>query len=203
MFFHDPPRSYVHCETCDLIFTTPDSHLSPQQELTRYEMHDNSESNAGYVNFLDTVAQTAISCTPQGGSMLDFGCGKNAVLGKILYKQGIRCDSYDPLFNYQIDFSQKRYDTIILCEVIEHLRDLHEEVELVKRLLKSNTHIIIRTQPYSSFESFPHWWYRQDSTHINFFACTTLSFLASLLNRVCIHTIYKDIFIFGHETVQD
>lgn len=197
MFYQDPPCSYVHCSSCNLIFTTPDSHLTPQQERTRYEMHDNTESNTGYVKFLETVAETAISVTPPDGSILDFGCGKNAVLEKTLIKLGWQCDSWDPLFNYRIDFSDKHYDTIILCEVVEHLRELQTEMNLVKELLKPHTNVIIRTQLYNSLESFPQWWYRQDSTHINFFSNSTLSFLATVLGRNCTGTDYKDIFIFN------
>jgi 2-polyprenyl-3-methyl-5-hydroxy-6-metoxy-1,4-benzoquinol methylase len=158
-------------------------------------MHDNSESNSGYVRFLNAVAETAISYTPENGSILDFGCGKNAVLAGILSKKGVRCDSYDPLFNYSIDFSDKHYDTIILCEVIEHIRNLHEDLSLIQKLTKQDSKVIIRTQRYPSLESFPQWWYRQDSTHLNFFSDKALEYIAALMNRVCVETLYKDIVV--------
>jgi hypothetical protein len=158
-------------------------------------MHDNSESNSGYVRFLNAVAETAISYTPENGSILDFGCGKNAVLAGILSKKGVQSDSYDPLFGYYIDFSEKKYDTIILCEVIEHIRNLHDEISLIQKLLKLDSNVIIRTQQHPSLELFPQWWYRQDSTHINFFSDRALEYLAALINRACVHTQYKDIFV--------
>jgi hypothetical protein len=160
-------------------------------------MHDNTESNTGYVKYLESVANIADSVTPSDGLILDFGCGKNAVLVKTLRRLGRLCDCWDPLFNYRIDFTDKHYDTIILCEVIEHLRELQTEIHLVRRLLNPHAYIIIRTQLYSSLDSFPRWWYRQDSTHINFFSNTTMSFLATVLGMHCTNTDYNDIFIFN------
>jgi cyclopropane fatty-acyl-phospholipid synthase-like methyltransferase len=142
------------------------------------------------------MAEMVLTITPAEGSVLDFGCGKNAVLEGIIKKQScLNCDSYDPQFNQIIDFSIKKYDTIVLCEVIEHLRNLQEELALIKNLMTSGGKVIIRTQKYSTLESFPTWWYRQDNTHINFFNDTTLSFAGSLLNRKCIQTPFKDIAI--------
>lgn len=200
-FFSDPPRTYIHCKSCDLIFTTENSYLSPAQEKERYEMHDNSEANDGYVRFLQIVAEMVIATTPAAGSVLDFGCGKNAVLEGIIKRQcSLKCDSYDPQFNRIIDFSGKKYDTIVVCEVIEHLRNLQEELVLINKLVKTGGKMIIRTQKYGSMEVFPAWWYRQDTTHINFFNDTTLSFVASLVKRKCVQTTSKDIVILQPES---
>lgn len=195
-FFSDPPRTYFHCTDCGLIFTSEDSYLTPSQEKDRYEMHDNTVSNGGYVGFLQKVAEVVINSTPPEGLVLDFGCGKNAVLETILKKQSsLTCESYDPLFDRGIDFTGKKYDTIVLCEVIEHLRNLPEELELIRTLLTSDGKVIIRTQKYTSRESFATWWYRQDSTHINFFNDSSLLCAGSLLKRKKKQTIGKDIVI--------
>ena len=34
------------------------------------------------------------------------------------------CESYDPLYGLLIDEKREKYDVIVLCEVIEHLRNL-------------------------------------------------------------------------------
>jgi 2-polyprenyl-3-methyl-5-hydroxy-6-metoxy-1,4-benzoquinol methylase len=164
-------------------------------------MHDNSETNVGYIRFLQVIADVVIINTPAEGSVLDFGCGKNAILELILGQQSsLKCESYDPQFNRTIDFSEKKYDTIVLCEVIEHLRNLQEELVLIKKLVKTGGKVIIRTQKYGAQEKFAAWWYRQDSTHINFLNDTTLSFVASLLNRECVQTPCNDIVIFQPES---
>ncbi|HEX2957755.1 MAG TPA: methyltransferase domain-containing protein [Chitinispirillaceae bacterium] len=203
LFFSDPPRTYLHCSSCNLIFTSDDSYVTRAQEQARYAMHDNSESNHGYVRFLEVVAEMAIACTPSGGSVLDFGCGKNAVLETIIQRKcSLQCDSYDPLFDQNIIIPEKEYDTIVMCEVIEHLRNLHEELELLGKLLKINGILIVRTQKYKSLQMFPSWWYRQDSTHINFFNDASLSFVASLLNRISVPTSYNDIVILKPASLQ-
>jgi len=201
IFFSDPPRTYLHCKNCELIFTTADSYLTLAQERERYEMHDNTVTNNGYVRFLDTVAKMVIECTPPEGSVLDFGSGKNAVLETIISRQcnEVQCESYDPQFDRLINFSEKKYDTIVLCEVIEHIRDLQGELECISSILKANGKVIIRTQKYSSLEKFANWWYRQDTTHINFFNDLSLSFAASLLKRRCFPTACEDIVILQPE----
>jgi 2-polyprenyl-3-methyl-5-hydroxy-6-metoxy-1,4-benzoquinol methylase len=168
-------------------------------------MHDNSATNDGYVRFLETIAEVVIANTPAEGSVLDFGCGKNAVLETIIKRQSsLNCDSYDPNFNRFLSSSETIYDTIVLCEVIEHIRDLQEELDLIELLLKKpDGRVIIRTQKYQSLETFPTWWYRQDSTHVNFFNDRSLSIFASQLSRKCIHTPYKDIVILQPETTPD
>ncbi len=166
-------------------------------------MHDNTVNNYGYVRFLGAVAKMVIEITQPQGSVLDFGCGKNAVLETIITRQcsNLQCDSYDPSFERFINFSEKKYDTIVLCEVIEHVRNLLAELELIRSLLKTGGKVIIRTQKYNSLEAFPTWWYRQDSTHVNFFNDSSLLFVASLLERKCFPNAYNDIMILQPETV--
>ena len=189
----DRRRSFYLCGECGLISVPPEYWLSVDDEKARYDLHDNSISNGGYVNFLSQVADVLISITHPGMTLLDFGCGKNAVLCQLLNDNGIVCHGYDPLYQRLLP-DIDTYDVIILCEVIEHIRDINTELQLINRLLRGGA-IVLRTQICDNSSSILSWWYAQDPTHINFFNRRSLDKAADIINKQVIATNHPDIFI--------
>jgi SAM-dependent methyltransferase len=194
-------RVFYLCGDCGLVSVPRERWLSDDGEKARYELHDNSLSNAGYVKFLSQVADVAtcvvddvLRIPPGGAKVLDFGCGKEAVACRLLKDRGIDCRGYDPLYGRLLPESG-RYDIIILCEVIEHLRDIRGELALIGGLLREGGVIILRTQIYDSPASFPNWWYAQDPTHINFFNEKSLSVAAGMAGKRLEKTEFSDIFL--------
>lgn len=191
----DKRRRFFLCSECSLIFV-PDSELvSVVQEKERYDLHVNSRQNSGYVEFLSELIPLIKNSGIYKPSILDFGSGKNAVLSSLLDENRLSCDSYDPLYGVLIDEKQKKYDVIVLCEVIEHLRNLREELRLIKSLLSERGIVVIRTRMYPSGDSFPGWWYAQDITHINFFSLETIRKVAGMMDGRLEETEFPDIFI--------
>lgn len=199
-----PPKSrpFYLCPDCALISVPPQYHLSIPDELARYDLHDNSLSNKGYVDFLSEVVDIAVnvaSIISRGElpvKLLDFGCGKEAALCRLLERRGIACYPYDPLYeNLRLPDVVDKYDIIVASEVVEHLRDITGELRLMTKLLRGGGTIILRTQLYDGVPDFPKWWYAQDPTHINFFSRKTLDKLASSINKKIEETGRKDIFI--------
>jgi SAM-dependent methyltransferase len=195
LFARNKKREFLRCSRCELVFVPEQFYLTTEQERTRYDLHDNSIDNKGYIEFLEKIVSVIADRFPVDCTILDFGSGANAVLGKILDKKGYSCDSYDPLFNIQRSSDFVLYDIIVICEVIEHLRFLQNDLEFIKKHLKPDGTIIIRTQLYPDAKKFLNWWYIQDLTHINFFSPVTIAFVASQLNRAVVLTREKDIFI--------
>ncbi len=187
-------RSFFLCNECTLISVPPQQWVDPEQELTRYNLHDNALSNAGYVKYLSQVVEEVRTLNLRDPHILDFGSGPNAVLASLLQQSGFRVKAYDPLFGLELKRSET-FDLIVICEVIEHLRDILGEIELIKSILNPHGYILIRTQLYPSQEKFTGWWYAQDSTHIHFFSIKSMHKVAELLGMELLCTGRKDFFI--------
>jgi hypothetical protein len=186
-------RTFLHCPSCDLVYVPAQQWVPPDAERTRYAHHDNSEANAGYVQFLGQTAEVVAGMARPGARILDFGAGEHAVLTGLLRQRGFDCVAYDPLYDLGTATLGERHDVVILCEVIEHLRELREEVTALGRYLAPDGCVVVRTQCYPSVAELPAWWYARDATHINFFAPQTLAFAASLCGLRCESTAHSDI----------
>jgi 2-polyprenyl-3-methyl-5-hydroxy-6-metoxy-1,4-benzoquinol methylase len=195
--------------------------LSRTDELARYALHDNSLSNKGYVDFLSEVADVAVNIASEmqhtAGlpindpmerpvKLLDFGCGRDAVLCGLLVRRGIECYPYDPLYEglRRLPDIVDGYDIIVAGEVVEHLRGVEGELRFMSGLLREGGAIILRTRLYDDAglgadgggEGFKNWWYAQDPTHINFFSRKTLDRVALIVNKRIEETGRRDIFVF-------
>lgn len=178
-------RDFMHCPSCGLVFVSRAQWLTVNDERARYDHHDNSHSNPGYVRFLGEVADAVGAIAAPGARILDFGSGENAVLTAELRRRGFDAIPYDPLYALGESALSSTYDVVILCEVIEHLRDLRDELLSASRCLAAHGCMVIRTQCYPSVEDVPTWWYARDATHIHFFAPRTLAFAALLCGLGC------------------
>lgn len=193
--FSDDTRSYFHCEKCGLVFVPESGHVGIEDEKNRYALHENSPNHEGYVRFLSDLAKVVVKETPVFGCILDYGSGQRAVFTRLLQGRGYICTAYDPLYKIGKDALGKIYDTVVLCEVVEHLRDLQKELVNIKKAAGKTGKIIIRTQLYPSLENFAGWWYKNDITHVNFFNGRSLAKLAAMLGREKILTCGPDIFV--------
>ena len=173
--------------------------VSESDERARYAHHDNSLSNQGYVKFLGQVADVVAGLGTAKARVLDFGSGENAVLVNLLRQRGFDCAAYDPIYGLGQTALRDRYDIVILCEVIEHLRDVRGEMRLLKDCLGPAGRVVVRTQCYPSVAAVPTWWYARDATHLNFFSQRTLEFAASLCSLRSLRTGEPDIFVWAAE----
>jgi SAM-dependent methyltransferase len=193
--FSDDFRRYYHCEKCGLIFVPANDHVSVKEEKKRYTLHDNDIGHAGYVKFLTELVRVIGERANPSGRILDYGSGPEEVLTRLLRKNGYDCTSYDPLYDIGKEAFSKTYDTVVLCEVLEHLRGLRAEIEKIKKILNPASVIIIRTQLHPPPGDFANWWYKNDSTHVNFFSRESVDVMAAMLGRKKVVTAAEDIFI--------
>ena len=176
-------RHFYLCTDCRLVFVPKKEFLTFDDERKRYDLHQNDDSSESYRKYLKKIADEVTNIPTAEAAILDFGAGRDHVLTRILRERGYDCQAYDPLYELGSDSLEKDFDLIVLCEVIEHLRNLPAEIELLKKLLSPEGYLYVRTQLYPPLDQFSKWWYINDLTHIHFFTETTLQFLARSLGR--------------------
>ena len=193
----DAARTYTVCLDCELVFVTEEHHVSEDEERARYELHDNSLDNDEYMNYLREFAGEMQRIPVAGPKVLDFGSGPARALEHILKEQQIECVSYDPMFGIGPEALDSTYDIVVVCETVEHLRKLRQEILLIKRLLNPGGHVMVRTELYNEGTDFETWWYAKDTTHVNFFRLTTMVRVGELLDRGMFYTNGRNVVILG------
>lgn len=179
----DKLRTYYLCNKCSLIFVPRDVLIAEDQERIRYESHENLENDPNYQIYLGQVVNAIVPFLSKGSSGLDFGCGKTTLMSRLFLEQSFHVDSYDYFFLKDETIWEKKYDFIILSEVIEHLRDLKGTMQKLKLLLNSGGAIFIKTKFYpEDLKAFSSWFYKRDITHIQFFNDKSMHYLAQELS---------------------
>ncbi|SFL62334.1 class I SAM-dependent methyltransferase [Halanaerobium salsuginis] len=191
-------QKYYYCQDCELIFLENEAIISPQKEKARYEEHNNSFQNKGYVSmfrdFIDSVLVPYLSLSSK--QILDFGCGSAPVLAKLMTAKDNQVDYYDPYFYSDKFFIKKSYDLITATEVLEHLSNPYRELELLTSLLNQGGYLAVMTSFHSGPEEFVDWWYKSDLTHITFYNLNTFKMIASIFDLKIIYTDQKKYILF-------
>lgn len=196
-------RTFHFCPVCELIFVPSDEWLSPEEEKLRYANHENSAENPDYVRYLTGISHEIDRIPTSYPKILDFGSGPEYVLTRVLRKRGFACEPYDPVYDLGEEQLSSQFDIVIICETIEHVRDIQKELLLLQRVCNPWGYIFIHTELYPRKEDFLNWWYALDPTHINFFNDNAIVTLARLLKRGIFYTNNKNEVIFGPCTCSD
>ena len=170
-------RSFLYCLECDLIFEQSAHHLSPEEERHRYEQHNNSPDNPGYVKLLSEVLDLVKRFGPAEGSVLDYGCGPGPVFVDMCRQAGYDAYGYDPYFFDELP-DKKCFDVISAVEVWEHFRNPANEIRSLLSLLVPEGLLVVRTLFHNGADDFPTWWYNKDDTHLAFYSQNTMSWIA-------------------------
>lgn len=177
-------RRYCFCADCGYIRTFAADLPSPEQERRRYLLHNNSPEDRGYVEYLSSFLSSALlPHLKPPAKILDFGSGPVPVGSNLLRSLGFEVDSYDPYFFPNTSWETRRYDAVLLIEVIEHIA---EPLPVLHRLLSHllpRGFLILRTMLHDGTpEFFDRWWYRRDPTHVSFFSRDTIEDITGLLS---------------------
>lgn len=159
-------NEYELCKSCGYLRKI--SNLSSKEEKERY---DNHVCDLGYLEYMEGVYK---KIKPHiKGVSLDFGCGKIHALADLINKDS-KCYFYD--LYYYPELPKISFDTIILIEVFEHIKDVYNLMLELKNMLNENGRIIIMTM----VKKYPleKWWYLRDSTHVSFVDNHTMEVLA-------------------------
>lgn len=176
---------YYSCVPCRYIFLDGRFRVSPEEEKKRYESHDNTLENEGYVNMFREFIRVGIEPFLGGDfflqgkrKALDFGCGWNSVLGSLLKEKGLQVDTYDPYFAPERQYLRRKYHLITATEVFEHLANPLETLRSLAGCLAPGGILALTTLFHPGEEDFYKWWYRRDPTHISFYQPETFKYLA-------------------------
>jgi len=165
---------YHRCRNCSYISRDEAHRLSAENEMKRYQLHNNSPDNPGYVEwinrFLEFIFKTPL---PGGSRILDFGSGPEPVMAGMMEKRGYQVFTEDPYF------SPKKpggcFQMITSLEVFEHLPNPSEVLKLLASRLTENGRLCVSTEFLpGDMKRFEYWRYRSDETHIGFFTAKGL-----------------------------
>ena len=181
----DKFRPYFECDQCTLVFVPRDAILNPTEELSRYETHNNDEADERYRQYLSQVVAEISPFIKAGETALDFGSGKTDFLSKLLREENLESESYDLYFFPNDGIWTKKFDVIVMCEVIEHLRDPLETMLKLKSMLKPSGRFFIKTKflPENK-DTFKNWYYKNDQTHVEFFNPQSMSKLSECIGMM-------------------
>ncbi len=168
------------CSACSLRFTqdVPDeNNIGRYYKSPDYISHTNTDK--GFINktyqsvrnfTLQQKAKLIISETKTvNGNLLDIGSGTGAFL-HVMKNKGWNVTGVEPdedarklankLYGFKIDepasienMPAASFDAITLWHVLEHVHQLHDYIEQLKRLLKQNGRIFIAVPNYQSRDS--------------------------------------------------
>jgi cyclopropane fatty-acyl-phospholipid synthase-like methyltransferase len=200
-FSKDERRSYLVCLDCSLVFVPRSELISPEKEKLRYDAHENGLQNEDYKKYLGKVVSQLSSYLSPGMRGLDFGSGPSLILSELFRHQGIEVESFDLFYHNDQRVFEKSYDFIVMSEVIEHLREPRLELERLRRCLKPQGLLFIKTclcpQSVNEFEK---WFYKRDVTHVQFFSKDTFYVLGKELSLAEAEDIGTDLFLLRDNT---
>lgn len=170
-------RSFFHCPLCDLCFVPPEFHPTAAQSADRYAQHRNTPDNSEYTTRLSRFIGWLHDVAPDARRVLDYGCGPESILTRLLRDAGFEIDGHDPLFDLHADTTHP-YDAIVASETMEHFGSPREELLRMSHLLRPGGVLIATTLLHRGPDTLANWWYTRDITHLSFYSAATFSFIA-------------------------
>jgi hypothetical protein len=180
--------SYTKCNQCYLVFLDPIYRLEPTDEKSKYDCHENSPNNSGYVEFLQKIITPLLKRLQPKSEGLDFGSGPGPTLAKLFEKDGHGVKNYDPFYSPQEELLKQKYDFVTCTEVVEHFFNPSREFQLLNSLLKPGSYLGIMTSILYDESTFPDWWYHRDKTHVCFYQPKTFEWISRSLDLKIDHT---------------
>jgi len=130
---------------------------------------------------------------------LDFGSGPGPVLALMFQEAGYDISIYDIYYAPDRETLRRKYDFITCTEVIEHVKTPNLVITQLLTMLKPNAWLGIMTKLVINQAVFQHWHYKNDPTHICFFAKETFLWLADKFNLE-LELIGKDVIMMRSQT---
>jgi len=189
---------YYRCRACGFVYLEESHRVSSTEEKRKYDQHNNSLENEGYVQMFEDFIELSIApYLKKIQTVLDFGSGPTPVFAELLKQRGLEVDIYDLYYAPKRVYEGKSYDLITSTEVFEHLSKPLETLALLVGHLDTNGYIVLMTKfPPKGDKAFLDWWYRRDPTHISFFTPKSFEVMAQKVGLNVLKTINENIVIF-------
>lgn len=181
-YYKDCKRTYMQCDCCDLVSVADEFLLSSKEEKSIYDLHDNNSDDMGYRQFLSRAFEPLKEKLSNDATGLDFGCGPGPTISKMGEELNIKIEDYDLYYFNRPELLQKKYDFVIMTEVIEHIAETASLLQQLDALLKQNAILAIMTKRVIDQQRFKNWHYKNDLTHIRFYSIKTFEWIAKRFN---------------------
>lgn len=149
----------ARCINCGLLKTINIPYHKPHTEPINTTHHYEANQNNIAISFRPIVAE--IKKFKTSGNVLDVGCSTGILL-TLLKKEGFKVYGVEPnkkaflcakkklgpnisfgVLNDFIKTDKRQYDVVIYNHTLEHIKDIHEELALVKKIMKNDGLIIM------------------------------------------------------------
>jgi 2-polyprenyl-3-methyl-5-hydroxy-6-metoxy-1,4-benzoquinol methylase len=201
----------VQCKDCDFKFTNPrplQSEIGKYYESEDYISHSNSKKglfNLAYQTIRNITLQGKVklvnSFNTETKKLLDIGCGTGEFLNAAK-TAGWTVEGLEPGENarsygiktfgltvndlsYLANLKSETFDVITMWHVLEHVPNLHETLQQIRKILKPNGRLIIAVPNCEAFEEgkYSSVWAAYDvPRHLNHFTVKTATNLFKINN---------------------
>ncbi len=184
LFYEDTSEqyrsTYYTCGNCHLIFAPEEYRPTPEEELERYDTHENDPEDERYRAFLGQLFEPVEERLPPNSKGLDFGSGPGPTLNIMFEEQGHTMNIYDPFYADDPSVFEGTYDFITSTEVAEHLHNPRREFQRLWSCLRPGGYLGIMTKMAKTGDRsfFADWHYHLDNTHVTFYTKDTFRWLA-------------------------
>jgi len=164
------------CTRCNFLFTNP---RPDAESIGKYYQSENYISHSGKSNFFGSIYRIArryalrskynliTQFQESAGTILDYGCGTGELLKYFLEKNwkisGVEPSTYarekasiltgQKIYQSIDPANQSAFDVITLWHVLEHIHNLNETIEVLKKILKPEGTLFIAVPNPSSKDS--------------------------------------------------
>lgn len=177
-YHQDKLRDYWHCQYCQLVFVKSEDRLNSQAEKAIYDLHENSADDMGYQTFLNKLLIPLSKKLKPGAIGLDFGSGPGPTISLLMANKGFEVVNFDLYYANNPEVFKQQYDFVTCTEVIEHLYNPHEEINMLCKALKKCGILGIMTKRLINHDKFTSWHYKNDPTHVCFYSDATFEYIA-------------------------
>ncbi len=179
----------VVCDNCGFVFVK----YTYDRKTANKHYKKNSKYNHGRdENLHEIYAKIIQQYCPPTSKILDVGCSDGHLLYLLRQKGFKSLDGFDPSPQCQIAASRKykikirtaelysfdtrrKYDIIILAQVLEHLVDIKQAIQKLSSILSGNGYFFIALPDADNFyKDFEEPFYEFSLEHINFFGVSAL-----------------------------
>lgn len=169
----------------------PETFLISTEEKKRYQSHNNSIENQGYVKFLSPVIEIARPHLPTKAKGLDYGSGPGPIMDLLFAVHNIEVTNYDPYFTTDPNVLNEAYDFVTCTEVFEHFYQPNKEINQISKIIKEAGYLILMTELRKDLEHFKSWSYRTDNTHVCFLNPKSLNFICENWGYQCLSSSHR------------
>ncbi len=181
-FWKNGEKEYFKCNNCRAVQLSPAHYISAEAEKDRYLTHNNDIADVRYQNFVNPITSRILVDFSPDSHGLDYGCGTGPVAASVLKKENYQVALYDPFFVEDHTVLNNKFNFIICCEVMEHFYQPAEEFKMLSSLLYPGGKLYCKTSLFSDNTDFEKWYYKNDPTHVFFYATKSLEWIKDTNN---------------------